>query len=226
MRAFIREGKWDEDRIGAAGAVLRNPRIAHVCHALRFSRVRHRRDARPERSTARASTRRADVGFSACSRRRFARLDQSGAAPAHSSADEVRFDDRAIRFVVRLFAREARQFTEGAQRAGLSRGAYLVQLMQAEAGNLTAGQRTAQVAAVVASNGNVATLSRSVRHLATLLREGSIRAAQEYRAMLDGLEGDVRRHLALVAQLASTLPRPRQSRRLPDPAGTRSGGSS
>lgn len=48
-----------------------------------------------------------------------------------------------------------------AQRAGLSRGAHLVLLMQADAGSSTAGQRTAQIAAVVASNGNVATLSRN-----------------------------------------------------------------
>ncbi len=155
-----------------------------------------------------------------------ARLDQGGAALAHSSADEVRFDEYTVRLIVRLFAGEARQFTDGAQRAGLSRGAYLVQLMQADAGSSTAGQRMAQIAAVVASNGHVSTLSRNIRHLATLLGQGSVRAAQEYRAMLDGLEGDVRRHLAFVAQLASTLPRPRQSGRLPDSAGTRSGGSS
>lgn len=155
-----------------------------------------------------------------------ARLKHGLTAPAHSSADEVRFDEHAVRLIVRLFAREARQFTDGAQRAGLSRGAYLVQMMEADAGSSTSGQRMAQIAAVIASNGHVSTLSRNIRHLAKLLGQGSVRAAQEYRAMLDGIEGDVRRHLALVAQLASTLPKPRQGGRLPDPAGTRPGGSS
>ncbi len=154
-----------------------------------------------------------------------ARLYQCGRALAHGSADEVRSDEYTARLNVRLFAREARQFTDGAQRAGLSRGAYLVQLMQADAGSSTAGQRMAQIAAVVASNGHVSTLSRNIRHLATLLGQGSVRAAHEYRAMLDSLEGDVRRHLALVAQLASTLPRPRRGEELLNSAGARSGGS-
>ncbi|MEO6745286.1 MAG: hypothetical protein ABIN08_12450 [Caldimonas sp.] len=130
-----------------------------------------------------------------------------------------------VKFTVRLFASEARQFTEGAQRAGLSRGAYLVDLMQADAESLTTAQRMALLAAVVASNGNVATLSRNIRHLATLLDQGSVRAAQEYGAMLNGLEADVRRHLALVAELASTLPRPRQGGSSLHSADSRFGGS-
>src|SRR5438309_8570501 len=155
-----------------------------------------------------------------------ARLDQGRAVRARGSTDQVLLDEYTVRLIVRLFAREARQFTDGAQRAGLSRGAYLVELMQADAKSSTAGQRTAQIAAVVESNANVATLSRNIRHLVALLGQGSVRAAQEYRTMLDGLEGDVRRHLALVAHLASTLPKPRQRGRLPDGAGARSGKSS
>src|SRR5436305_14542842 len=40
-----------------------------------------------------------------------ARLNQGGTALAQGSADEVRFDEYAVRLIVRLFAREARQIT-------------------------------------------------------------------------------------------------------------------
>jgi hypothetical protein len=61
------------------------------------------------------------------------------------------------------------------------------------------------VAALVASNAELTALSRDVRHLAALLRQGSVRAAQEYRTTLDVLDADVRNHLALVAHVLSDL---------------------
>jgi hypothetical protein len=64
----------------------------------------------------------------------------------------------------------------------------------------SAAERAALTAAIVASNGEVSALNRNVRHLTELLSRGSVRAAQEYRAMLDTLGADVRRHLALVGR--------------------------
>jgi hypothetical protein len=60
-------------------------------------------------------------------------------------------------------------------------------------------------AALVASNSELATLSRNIHHLTGLLRHRSVRAAQEYRSMLETLDADVRDHLALAAEVLAQL---------------------
>jgi hypothetical protein len=59
--------------------------------------------------------------------------------------------------------------------------------------------------ALVASNAELATLSRNLHHLTSLLRHGSVRAAQEYRSMLETLDADVRNHLALASDVLAQL---------------------
>ena len=68
--------------------------------------------------------------------------------------------------------------------------------------------RADHLAALVASSAEVATLSRNIRHLSALLRQGSSRAAHEYREMLDTLNADIRRHLTLASAVLADL-RPR-----------------
>ena len=83
-------------------------------------------------------------------------------------------------------------------------------------GNLVAGvpvllggaNHTDCLATLVASSAELSTLSRNIRHLTSLLREGNVRAAKEYREMLNTLAGDVRGHLTLAARLLADL-RPR-----------------
>jgi hypothetical protein len=54
----------------------------------------------------------------------------------------------------------------------------------------------------------MATLARNVRQLVNLFRQGSMQAAQEYRAMLDGIVHVVREHIRRVsAVLADLQPR-------------------
>ena len=54
-------------------------------------------------------------------------------------------------------------------------------------------------------------LNEQYCHLTSLLRQGNVRAAQEYRVRLDMLAGDVRNHLSLASRVLADL-RPRSQR--------------
>jgi hypothetical protein len=69
--------------------------------------------------------------------------------------------------------------------------------------------RTDHLATLIASSAELSTLSRNIHHLTSLLREGNVRPALEYREMLDTLAGDVRGHLMLAACVLAGL-RPRR----------------
>ncbi len=68
------------------------------------------------------------------------------------------------------------------------------------------------LAALTASSAELSTLSRNIHHLTVLLRQGEVRAAQEYRRVLDTLSDDVRAHLSLAASVLAELRPARQSR--------------
>jgi hypothetical protein len=133
-----------------------------------------------------------------------------------------------VKLSIRLARVEAEQLAAGARQAGLSRGAYLAGLL---AGDPTLAGGTAsrpdRLAALNASCAELSTLGRDLHHLASLLRQGQVKAAMEYRGMLDTLDADVREHLALAAGLLAEL-RPARPTRVaqqqrPRPAGTLEG---
>ena len=103
----------------------------------------------------------------------------------------------AVKLSIRLTADEAERFAKGADAARLSRGAFLAGLVDGVR-VLSSGGRNDYLSALIASNAELSTLSRNVRHLATLLARSDMRAAQQYRSMLDSLAGDVEKHLHLV----------------------------
>ena len=115
---------------------------------------------------------------------------------------------------IRVSPAEARQFVDGARQAGISQAAHLSELLAGAPSGVTRATRSEQLAALAATNAELSTLNRNLRHLATLLGQGSVRAAQEYRGMLVTIAGDVRRHLTLASALMAEM----RSRRLP-PAG-------
>jgi len=116
-----------------------------------------------------------------------------------------------MKLSIRLTSAEAMQLDTGARRAGLSRGAYLAGLL-ANVPSLTgnSGSRVDCLAALTASSAELSTLSRNIYHLTTLLRQGEVRPAQEYRRMLDTLGVDVRAHLSLAASTLAALRPARQ----------------
>ena len=121
---------------------------------------------------------------------------------------------RAIQVSIRLTATEAVQLAADSRRAGLSRGAYVGSLV---AGVGVISGRRDHVAALTASCAELSTLSRNLHHLATLRRQGSDRAAQEYTGMLGSLELEVRRHLRTAADAVSDMSPRRRSASRPGP---------
>jgi hypothetical protein len=111
-----------------------------------------------------------------------------------------------VKLSIRLTNAEAAQLAAGAGRAGLSRSAYVAGLL-AEVPLLVSGSAAQPdlLAALNASCAELSTLTRNLHHLTTLLRQGQVRAALEYREMLDTLEDDVREHLAMAAGLLAEL---------------------
>ena len=111
-----------------------------------------------------------------------------------------------VKLSIRLTSAEAAQLAAGARRAGLSRGAFLAGLL-AGVPSLSggAGSRPDCIVALTASSAELSTLSRNIRHLTILLRQGEVRAAQEYRRMLDTLGDNVRAHLDLAANTLAEL---------------------
>lgn len=117
-----------------------------------------------------------------------------------------------VKLSIRLTSAEASHLDAGARRAGLSRGAFLAGLLTnvpSLSGN--SSSRVDCLAALTASSAELSTLSRNIHHLTTLLRQGEVLAAQQYRRMLDTLGADVRAHLGLAASTLADLRPARQS---------------
>ena len=116
-----------------------------------------------------------------------------------------------VKLSIRFTPAEAAQLAAGARAAGLSRGAYLAGLIGGVAALSGGASRTDYVAALIASSAELSTFSRHIHQLTLLLRQGNVRAAQEYHARLDAVDGDVRRHLTLASGVLADL-RPRSHR--------------
>jgi hypothetical protein len=143
--------------------------------------------------------------------------DRAGArqAPSASDADGAASIGH-VKMSVRIAHSAARRLEQQARAAGLSRGAYLVQLIDGAPTVLALTDRRAGFAALSASASELALLSRDIRHLSHLLRIGEVRAALEYRERLETLDVDVCRHLDLaglaLAQLAPLKARQHRTR--------------
>ena len=148
------------------------------------------------------------VSVSAVVRRAVQRELGLADAPAEREASARPADAAAstVKLSIRLTSAEAEQLAAGAQRAGLSRGAFIAGLL-AGVPSLSggAGSRPDGIAALTASSAELSTLTRNIHHLSALLRQGEVRAAQEYRRMLDKLGDDVRAHLRMAGSVLADL---------------------
>jgi hypothetical protein len=124
------------------------------------------------------------------------RADALTAGPASAAS---------VKLSIRMSAEEARQIAAGARAAGLSRGAYLAGLIANVPVLSAGGGRSEHIAALMASCAELSTLSRNIHGLTALLRQANVEPARPYRAMLDTLAGDVRRHLELAARILADL---------------------
>lgn len=127
--------------------------------------------------------------------------------PPHQPAERVRVS-------LRMSASDATALLDAAQGTEMTAGDFVTALLARTALLQGAQAPAAQLATLTASCAELATLSRNLHHLTSLLRQGSVRAAQEYRAMLDHVGADVHAHLAeatsLIAQLRPLIRPPRR----------------
>ena len=139
-------------------------------------------------------------------------LDQTDPSITERSAPgTVESSEDRVRLSLRMSRRDALATITAARAAGLSPGAYVAGLI-AGVPILTGGAaRTDHLASLIASSAELSTLCRNLHRLTSLLRQGSVRAAQEYRDMLDTVADDVRGHLTLAAAVLADL-RPRHGR--------------
>jgi hypothetical protein len=115
------------------------------------------------------------------------------------SRSDFSSSERRVRLSLRLSRQDKRAIIFAADRAGLSIGVYVASLAAGVPAVANGTVIADSVAALVASNATIASLSRNLHHLTSLLGQSSIRAAQEYRETLDSVAGDVCRHLAFAS---------------------------
>jgi hypothetical protein len=114
--------------------------------------------------------------------------------------------DPVVKLSIRLRTSEAERLSTGAQRAGLSRGAFLAQVVTGVPAVVgTSMSRPDCIAALTSFSAELATLSRSIHNLIALLCQGSSDGVREYRSHLNSLDERVREHLHLAAEVLAHL---------------------
>jgi hypothetical protein len=104
-----------------------------------------------------------------------------GRAPAAtSSAVERPARIPRVKLSVRLSHLAAQRLDASARAAGLSRGAYLIRLIEGAPPVTPIADDAALVAALASSTAEMAVLSRDLNDLMRLLRQASAQAAREY----------------------------------------------
>ncbi len=129
---------------------------------------------------------------------------EQGALEASTAPIDTDVPSGTVKLSIRLTTNEVRRLDAGAKAAGLARVAFLSGLIEGVS-VLSSGGRRDHLAALISSSSELSTVSRNIRHLADLLRRSESRAAQEYRAMLDTLAGDVNKHLKLAGNVMTQM---------------------
>lgn len=128
-------------------------------------------------------------------------LQNRSALQPRNTATDLATSASRVRLSLRLSREQREEILARAATAGLSLGGYVIALMRQTAEPPTAKDRAARIAALTRSNAELATLCRNIARLTALLRQGEVRAAQQYRQSLDALDADVRAHLALASEV-------------------------
>lgn len=140
-------------------------------------------------------------------------LSQAEQPPLGHTANLLPASNEArVRLSLRMTRTEAVAILSAARQAGMAPGAYVAGLVAGVLVLSGGASRADHIAELTASSAELSTLIRNIHHLTSLLRQGQVRPAQEYRAMLDTLADDVRVHLNLASDVLAEL-RPRRSQR-------------
>ena len=109
------------------------------------------------------------------------------------------------RLCLRMSADHAALVAAGARQSRLNLGDYVGGLVVGVPSLVSGGGYQDLVVELRTSNAEMATLSRNIHRLATLLRHGDLQQARPYRDMLDCVVGEVRAHLELAASVLANL---------------------
>lgn len=123
-----------------------------------------------------------------------------------------------VKLSVRLSHAAADRLDLNARAAGLSRGAYLMRLIDGEPLVASSADRKAATAALSRSSAELAVLSRDIHHLTNLLRLAAVEPARQYRERFENVDADVRAHLDKAAAVLAELAPPRTTTRRTTPA--------
>ena len=118
------------------------------------------------------------------------------------------------RLCLRMGHEDAVAVLAAARLAGMTPGDYVAGLVAGVPVLLNGGGRVDHIAALMASNFEMSSLTRNIHALTRLLTQANVPQARVYRDMLDTLNGDVRRHLVLAARALADLGRPSQGRQV------------
>lgn len=147
---------------------------------------------------------------------REALVAQLQGAAAETSAAHPLAGDRSARkrLSLRVTDDQALSIVAAARAAGMPVGAFLADLAAGVPAAAAGGSPRELIAALTASNAELASLSRNLNHLGLLVRQGAWLAVDEYRPVLDGLSHDVRAHLGLATRALADL-QPARGRAVP-----------
>lgn len=115
------------------------------------------------------------------------------AAPSERQTDA----QQLTKIWLRLTPGEVKLLEAASAKAGVSRSALVGELLRGAEVVVDASERRARRAALVASNAELAATTRNLRRLADLLGRSEFDAAQSYRALLDTVASDIKRHLKI-----------------------------
>jgi hypothetical protein len=110
-----------------------------------------------------------------------------------------------VRLSLRMQRSDRDALLRDAREARLSTGDFVVASMSSVSRLARGHGPAAYLEALTQSCAELAELSRSLHHLATLLGQGASRAAQQYRGTLERLDDDVHAHLALASSVLADL---------------------
>jgi len=128
------------------------------------------------------------------------------AARVAASLDTVSVAPTAhVRLSLRMSSEDRLACLAAARQAGLTPGAFVAGLVAGVPVLKERLPRGDRLAALVASNAEMATIARKLGELVSLFRQGSTQAAHDYRVMLDGLAHEFREHVRCVSAVLAEI---------------------
>jgi len=131
-------------------------------------------------------------------------LESPSDAKSQAAASGVEVG-RSAKITVRLAPHIAEKMALQARAAGLSHGVYLSTLIAGAPAVLTGADHRRALAALTASNDEIARVATDINGLARLLRRAEVPSVGEMEATLDVLSSEVRAHLRHASRLIADL---------------------